>query len=258
MQLEGVRVIVTGGARGIGEATVRAYAAEGARVASLDVLDELGRHVAEEADAGGPGAACYHHCDISDRSAVDATFAEVAAEFGGLDVLANIAGVEGHGSAAEISDEDWDRVFDVNVRGTLYTNQAAYRTMREARGGRIINVGSDAGLLANPGVAHYAASKGAVMSWTRSIAAEWARFGITANSLVPAMWTPMYEQFRSHLTTEELAAHDTRMAGVIPLGGRLGDPERDLAPVMVFLASEGARFITGQLIAVNGGLNTVR
>jgi NAD(P)-dependent dehydrogenase (short-subunit alcohol dehydrogenase family) len=226
-------------------------------VATLDVLDEPGRQVAEEADAKGPGTARYHHCDVSDRSAVDATFTDVSREFGGLDVLANVAGVEGHGVAAEITDEEWDRVFDVNVRGTVYTNQAAYRAMR-GDGGRIINVGSDAGLLANPGVGHYAASKGAVMSWTRSIAAEWARFGITANSLVPAMWTPMYEQFRSHLTTEALEAHDARMAGVIPLGGKLGDPEHDLAPVMVFLASEGARFITGQLIAVNGGLNTVR
>jgi NAD(P)-dependent dehydrogenase (short-subunit alcohol dehydrogenase family) len=258
MQLDGVRVIVTGGARGIGEATVRAYAAEGARVASLDVLDELGEAVAKEADATGPGTARYCHCDISDRGAVDATFAEVSREFGGLDVLANIAGVEGHGSAADITDDEWDRVFDVNVRGTVYTNQAAYHAMREGTGGRIINVGSDAGLLANSGVGHYAASKGAVMSWTRSIAAEWAPFGISANSLVPAMWTPMYEKFRQHLTTEALAAHDARMAGVIPLGGKLGDPERDLAPVMVFLASEGARFITGQLIAVNGGLNTVR
>jgi NAD(P)-dependent dehydrogenase (short-subunit alcohol dehydrogenase family) len=258
MQLDAVRVIVTGGARGIGAATVRAYTAEGARVASLDVLDECGSTVAEEADAKGPGTARYYHCDISDRSSVDATFAAVSGEFGGLDVLANIAGVEGHGSAAEITDAEWDRVFDVNVRGTVYTNQAAYRTMREGGGGRIINVGSDAGLLANAGVGHYAASKGAVMSWTRSIASEWAPFGITANSLVPAMWTPMYENFRSHLTTEALAAHDARMAGVIPLGGKLGDPERDLAPVMVFLASEGARFITGQLIAVNGGLNTVR
>ena len=258
MQLDGVRVIVTGGARGIGEATVRAYAAEGARVASLDVLDELGQQVAEEAGAKGPGTARYYHCDISDRSVVDATFAAVSREFGGLDVLANVAGVEGHGPAAEISDEEWDRVFDVNVRGTVYTNQAAYRAIRDDGGGRIINVGSDAALLANAGVGHYSASKGAVMSWTRSIASEWAPFGITANSLVPAMWTPMYEQFRSHLTTEALDAHDARMAGVIPLGGKLGDPERDLAPVMVFLASEGARFITGQLIAVNGGLNTVR
>src|SRR5262245_28316745 len=104
MQLDGVRVIVTGGARGSGETTVGACGAEGAGVAWLDVLDELGEAVGTEADAKGPGTARYCHCDISDRGAVDATFAEVCREFGGLDVLANIAGVEGHGSAAEITD----------------------------------------------------------------------------------------------------------------------------------------------------------
>jgi len=258
MQLDGTRIIVTGGARGIGQAAVRAFVTEGARVASLDVLDELGQRVAAEADEDGPGSARYYHCDITDRAAVDATFLEVVGELGGLDVLANIAGVEGFAPASDVTDQEWDRVFAVNVMGTLHTNQAAYRAMRAGGKGRIINVGSDAGLQPNPGQCHYSASKGAVMSWTRSVAAEWGPLGITANALVPAMWTPMYEQFRNEMTPDLLAQHDAAMAAVIPLGGRLGDPERDLAPVMVFLASEGARFITGQLISVNGGLNSVR
>jgi NAD(P)-dependent dehydrogenase (short-subunit alcohol dehydrogenase family) len=188
---------------------------------------------------------------------VERVFSDVVAEMGGLDVLANVAGVEGHAPAATISDDEWDRVFDVNVKGTLYTNQAAYRAMR-AGGGRIINVGSDAALGANRNGAHYSASKGAVMSWTRAVAAEWGRDGITVNTLVPAMWTSMYERYREAMSNEERGRHDAGMAAVIPLGGKLGDPERDLAPVMVFLASDGSRFITGQLISVNGGMVYVR
>ena len=96
------------------------------------------------------------------------------------------------------------------------------------------------------------------MSWTRTAAAEWGGDNITVNALLPAMWTPMYEEFRSRMRPENLAAHDAAMAARVPLGGRLGDPDRDLGPVMVFLASDGSRFITGQLISVNGGLGSVR
>jgi 2-hydroxycyclohexanecarboxyl-CoA dehydrogenase len=258
VQLDGKRIIVTGGARGIGEASVRAFVAEGALVASLDVLDEPGGRVVEEVDEKGPGSARYFHCDISDRPSVDATFAAVVDEFGGLDVLANVAGVDDGAPAAEITDAAWDRVFAVNVKGTLYTNQAAFGPMRAAGGGRIINVGSDAGLIGSPYIGHYSASKGAVMSWTRVVAAEWGVHGITANTLVPASWTPMYEETRARMTPEARAEHDARMASRIPLGGKLGDPDRDIGPVMVFLASDGSRFITGQLISVNGGLNSVR
>src|SRR5439155_5209983 len=126
-------------------------------------------------------------------------FADVVQTFGGLDVLANIAGVESAARAAEITDEAWDRVFAVNVKGTLYTNQAAYRAMRAAGSGRIVNVGSDAGLIPSPHLAAYSASKGAVISWTRTIASEWGADGITANTLIPAMWTPMYEESRARM-----------------------------------------------------------
>jgi len=258
MQLHGKRIIVTGGARGIGAATVRAFAAESAQVASLDVLDDDGRRVADEASEQGPGRAQYHHCDIADRASVDSVFSEVVDDLGRLDVLANIAGVEGHAPAATVSDAEWDRVFGVNVKGTLYTNQAAYRVMRPGGGGRIINVGSDAALGPSPNGAHYSASKGAVMSWTRAVAADWGRDGITVNALLPAMWTTMYDGYRATLSDQDRSRHDARMAERIPLGGRLGDPDRDLAPVMVFLAGDGSRFITGQLISVNGGLVFLR
>jgi len=249
MQLAGKRIIVTGAANGIGAATVRAYAAEGARVAALDIADDQGRAVAGEA---GPGVS-YHHCDVSRRDVVFAVFEHVAAELGGLDVLAHVAGVERGSPAEDISEPEWDFVLGVNLKGTVHTNQAAFQHLRE-RGGRIINFGSGAGIRGQRGAAHYSAAKAGVMAWTRTVAQEWARYGITVNSVVPAIWTGMYDAHRARMTPEDLAIHDLTMRHVIPLGGRLGDAARDLAPVMLFLAGDGARFITGQAIPVDGGM----
>lgn len=249
MQLDGRRMIVTGGARGIGAATVRAFAREGARVWSLDVNDADGARVAA---AIGP-AVTYAHCDIGVRSEVDAVFARAVAALGGLDTLAHVAAIERGTPAEAIPDAEWDAVFDVNVKGTLYTNQAAFRAM-QSDGGRIINFGSGAAIRGQRGSAHYAASKAAVMAWTRTVAQEWAQFGIRVNSVVPAIWTPMYDAHRARMAPQELAIHDMAMQHVIPLGGKLGDPDADLAPVMVFLASEASRFMTGQAIVVDGGM----
>jgi NAD(P)-dependent dehydrogenase (short-subunit alcohol dehydrogenase family) len=249
MRLEGRRIIVTGGASGIGAATVRAYARAGARVASLDVNDEPGRRVAREAG----DAVTYHHCDVARRAEVADVFARVVTALGGLDVLAHVAGVERGTPAEDIDDAEWDLVFDVNVKGTVHTNQAAFRHMKE-HGGRIINFGSGAAIRGQRGSAHYSAAKAAVMAWTRTVAQEWACHGITVNSVVPAIWTPMYDAHRARMSEEERAIHDLAMQHVIPLGGRLGDADKDLAPVMVFLASDAARFITGQAIAVDGGM----
>ena len=249
MRLRDRRIIVTGAASGIAAATVRAYAAEGARVAALDVNDDAGRRVAAEAGE----RVTYHHCDVSRRAEVEEVFAHAADAMGGLDVLAHVAGVERATPAEDIPEAEWDLVFDVNAKGTLYTNQAAFRHMK-ARGGRIVNFGSGAGIRGQRGSAHYSAAKGAVMAWTRTVAQEWARYGITVNSIVPAIWTPMYEAYRQRMSEQERAIHDLAMQHVIPLGGRLGDPERDIAPVMVFLGGDGARFITGQVFAIDGGM----
>lgn len=252
MQLQGKRIIVTGGARGIAASVVCAYAAGGAKIASLDVLDDEGAQVAAAINERYPGAVSFHHCDIADRAQVQAVFSEAAERMGGLDVMANIAGVERTSPAEDIEQEHWDLIFDINVRGTLHTNQAAFQHM-QGHGGRIINFGSAAGLTGMPGAAHYAASKGAVLAWTRTVAQEWAHHGITVNAVAPMIWTPMYDTHRGKMSAEELAAHDQHLSTIIPLGGKLGDAERDLAPVLVFLASDGARFITGQTLSVDGG-----
>ena len=253
MTLEGKRVIVTGVAGGIGASALKAIAAAGARVAGLDVSDEAGGAVVAQANAAGPGRAHYLHCDIRRRDAVNAAFAEAVGWLGGLDALVNVAGVQHAAPAEDITDAEWDLIFDVNTRGTLNTNQAAFPHLRE-RGGRILNFASAAGVVGLPGCAHYSASKAAVLGWSRTVAKEWARFDITVNAIAPGMWTPMYDATRARLDEEGLKAHDAMMARAIPLGGRLGDPDRDLAPVLVFLLGDGARFITGQTLAVDGGL----
>ena len=249
MLLDGRRIVVTGGASGIGAATIRAYAREGARVVSLDVSDEAGHRVAREAGGG----VTYHHCDVARRAEVQAAFDRAVGELGGLDVLVHAAAIERGAPAEDIDEAEWDLVFAVDVKGTVHTNQAAFRHMR-ASGGRILNFGSGAAIRGQRGAAHYSAAKAAVMAWTRTVAQEWARHGITVNAIVPAIWTPMYDAHRARMSDEERTIHDLAMQHVIPLGGKLGDADRDLAPVMVFLAGDGARFITGQAIVVDGGM----
>jgi NAD(P)-dependent dehydrogenase (short-subunit alcohol dehydrogenase family) len=253
MNLEGKRIIVTGVAGGIGASAMRAIAAAGARVVGLDVSDAPGQAMADRANDAGGGRARYLHCDIRRRDEVNSAFANAVGWLGGLDGLVNAAGIQHAAPAEDIADVDWDRIFDVNTRGTLNTNQAAFPHLRE-RGGRILNFASAAGVVGLPGCAHYSASKAAVLGWTRTIAKEWARHGITVNAVAPGMWTPMYEATRCRMSEDELKAHDAMMARMIPLGGRLGDPDRDMAPVLVFLLGDGARFITGQTLAVDGGL----
>jgi NAD(P)-dependent dehydrogenase (short-subunit alcohol dehydrogenase family) len=251
MELEGKRIIVTGGAQGIGEAVVRAYTAAGATVTSLDVNENRGRAVAAEAKAD------FRSCDVSDRAQVESVFAGAAADMGGLDVLVNVAGVHRHAPVQEIPQELLERLFAINTFGTIYTNSAAYRIMR-GNGGAIINFGSESGLTAEPNNALYGATKGAVHTWTRSVARDWGPAGVRVNAVLPYVVTPMYEEFRKALSPEDLAAHDEQTRHQIPLGGKFGDPGKDLAPVLVFLAGDASHFITGQLIPIDGGLISVR
>jgi 2-hydroxycyclohexanecarboxyl-CoA dehydrogenase len=241
------RVIVVGGASGVGAACVRSLVAAGATVASLDISEDSGREVAAQAGA------MFLQCDVTSRDQVFSTVDAAVSDLGGLDALVHVAGVLVQGPAEEITDEIWSRVMDVNARGPMLTNQAAFPHLKKGERSSILNFASSSALTAYPGGAAYSASKGAVTSWTRTIAAEWATHGIRANVIHPSAATPMLTQHRDRLTAEERVAYDEMMRQKVPLGGAFGDPDRDIAPVITFLVSDGARFLTGQNIPINGG-----
>ncbi len=243
--------MVTGGASGMGAGLVRALPGLGASVVSLDRRADPGREIAESAGASFVAA------DVADRVSVTAAIDAAATELGGLDVLVHAAGIAPGAPAEDISDAQWDQVLAVNATGTFLANQAVFPHLKDA-GGRILNFASAAGVQGYPMKAAYAASKGAVVAWSRSIAVEWARFAITVNCIAPAIWTPMYDTTRAAMTPEQLAEHDAMMARAVPLGGKLGDIDRDFVPVIAFLAGDGARFITGQVIPVDGGTLMMR
>lgn len=262
MQLEGYKIIVTGGTKGIGAGVVRGYVREGAQVVFCGTNDERGKASEAEANAqqGATGHATYIRCDISEKDQVEAFFAEALGILGGLDVLANIAGVEKSLPAEAFQKEDIDFLMGVNFNGTVWTNQAAYRAFKEAGvEGAIINYASDTGMTGAPNMGVYAASKGAVLAWTRTIASEWgSASNVRCNCVAPAIKTPMYEGYLASMSEEERAAYLMGLKQMFPIDGDMGEVDRDLVPVMVFLASRSARYINGQCIPVNGGLVMVR
>lgn len=250
-RLDGRRIVITGGASGMGAGLVRALPLLGAEVVSLDQAEEQGKAVA--AEAGVP----FHQVDVSNADSVRDAFAAAVGDLGGLDVLINAAGIAPGATAADTTVALWDKVMAVNATGTLLTNQAAFSYLSPA-GGQILNFASAAGVNGYPAKPAYAASKGAVLAWSRSVAVEWAPFGITVNCIVPGIWTPMYDTTRAGMTAEALAAHDAVMKQRVPLKGKLGDINEDFVPVMAFLSSAGAKFMTGQMFAIDGGSTMVR
>lgn len=247
--LQGRRILVTGGATGIGAAAVGALAAAGAQVAAT-------YHQTPPPDGL---AATWLQCDVRDADAVSATVRQAADRLGGLDVLVNAAGLWQAGIPGYISVDEISFLLDTNVKATILTNQAAYAVMKgqDPKGGRIINFGSSEAVMGSPISAVYAATKGAVQAWTRSAAKAWAGDKITVNALAPAVQTAGADRLREFLGPDASAFIDQQMQMMIPLGGALGDPARDLGPMLVFLAGPGSGFITGQLLAVDGGLMMV-
>ena len=252
------KIIVTGGTYGMGSNIVKGLVHEGATVSSMARSADIGERLAAELTAEGPGKATFYRCDVSSRSEVTDTFAAAVQDMGGLDVLVHVAGVEHNAALEDETDEDWDRVFAINARGPFITNQTAFRYMKGQGGGRIINFGSGSGVMGMDHNGAYSASKGAVAAWTRSAAMAWGKHNIAVNCVCPAVWTPMYDAHRAAFTPEQLKAHEEHIARIVRLGGVLGDPDRDLVPPVLFLCSDAAHYITGQIIPIDGGAMMTR
>jgi 3-oxoacyl-[acyl-carrier protein] reductase len=237
--------LVTGGSRGIGRAIATALARAGAAV----VVNYRGNQPAADetvaAIVGAEGRAVAIQADVSQPADVDRLFKETIDRFGKIDILVNNAGITRDNLLLRMKDEDFDAVLDTNLRGLFLCTRAALRPMTRARYGRIINITSVVGLMGNPGQANYAAAKAGIIGFTKSVAREMASRSITANAIAPG-----------YIETELTGVLDEKLRGAIleaiPLG-RLGTPE-DVAGLVCFLASDAASYITGQTLAVDGGM----
>lgn len=260
--MENQIVLVTGAANGIGRATARAFAARGvAHVAITDIDEPAARTLADEIGA----RASAHHLDVTDREQTDAVFDAVAERAGPVTIVHANAGVSTMKPAADLTEQDWDFNMGVNAKGVFLTNQAAIRHFdahattgfdAHATTGVIVNTASLAAKVGAPFLAHYSASKFAVVGWTQALAREVAPKGIRVNAVCPGfVQTPMQDRevrWEADLLGTTPDAVRQSYIDQTPLG-RLETPE-DVAGVVVFLASDGARFMTGQAINVTGGV----
>ena len=241
IDLTGRRAIVTGSTRGIGLAIAQALAGAGARVAVVG----RDKARAEEAAAGLGTGAMGFACDVSDVAQVVALIEDVESSFGGIDILVNNAGLTRDNIMLRLKDEDWDAVINANLRGAFVAIRAATRGMMKRRSGRIINIASIVGLIGNKGQTNYAASKAGLIGLTKSVAREFASRGILANVVAPGF---IDTDMTAAMTPEARAT----LSGQIPLE-RLGAPA-DVAGAVLFLCSDLASYMTGQVLVVDGGM----
>jgi len=245
MLLKGKNALVTGGSRGIGREIVLAFLREGASIWYLDLME--GEHLAEyqklAADTGA--TANYRECNVADEQRVTEVINGIIAEAGTVDVAVNNAGITRDTLMMRMKSEDWQSVLDINLSSAFYVSRALYRQMAKQKGGAIVNIASIVGVIGNGGQTNYSASKAGLIGMTKSMAREVASRNVRVNAVAPGfIVTPMTDKLNED---QKKALHDQ-----IPMG-RLGDPA-EVAKVVLFLASDLASYITGEVIKITGGL----
>jgi len=244
--MDGKTALITGAARGIGQAIALKFAAQGADLALCDVQKEWLDDTAARARALGRRVECYA-ADVSRGADVQAAVTQAAADFGRIDVLVNNAGITRDTFLMRMSEEDWDAVLDINLKGAFLFTKAVSKYMMKQRAGAIVNIASIIGLIGNAGQCNYAASKAGLIALTKSVAKELASRNVRANAVAPGfIKTKMTDKLPEDIRKKMLEA--------IPLG-RFGEPE-DVAEVALFLASDAAAYVTGQALTVCGGMVT--
>jgi NAD(P)-dependent dehydrogenase (short-subunit alcohol dehydrogenase family) len=249
-RMEGKATIVTGGALGIGRATCELLAREGAKVAIVDLLDEEAKELADRIGRAG-GAARYWRADVARESDIKRVVAEIGEAFGRIDALVNNAGISGANKPThELSEEEWDRVQAVNVKGVFFCTKHVVPWMLRAGGGSIVNLSSIYGLVGAADAPPYHASKGAVRLMSKTDALLYAKQGIRVNSVHPGfIWTPMVEKFlRTQGDVEKLR----RALDALHPVGRVGEPE-EVAYGILYLACDESKFVTGSELVIDGG-----
>lgn len=251
-KLDGKVALITGAGSGIGRATAELFAAEGAALAVLDLRAEAAEETVAKIEADG-GRAVALVANVAVAAEVQAAVASAVSALGRLDVLYNNAGVDSRGSVADATEDDWDRAFAVNAKGTFLLSRAAVPHLIEAGGGSIINQGSVAAVVGVPNFASYCAAKGAVVALTRSMAVDLAAHRIRVNVICPGtVYTPLMEPMLRARGDGDLAAGLAKTLLKYPIG-RLGTPG-EIARVALFLACDDASFLTGSTLTADGGM----
>lgn len=244
MPLTGQVAIVTGGARGIGREIALLLASEGTDIALFDVNAELLAQTADEVRSQGRRAEGIV-VDVTDGAIVEQGVAKVLDKLGRIDILINNAGITKDGLLVRMDDAQWDRVLAINLKGSFLCTRAAAKPMLKQRRGRIVNIASIVGIIGNPGQANYAASKAGIIGLTKSVARELASRGITCNAIAPGF-------IKTEMTDALPEQARQKLMETIPMG-TLGEP-RDVAQAALFLVSDAARYITGHVLVVDGGM----
>ncbi len=242
--------VITGGSRGIGRASCILLAQEGAKVAITDLIDEEGKAL-EKLMRDEGGIAQYWHLDVSKEKEVAQCFAEIAKTFGDINIVVNNAGIIGVNKPThEISEEEWDQVMNINVKGVFFGTKHAIPYLQKAGGGSIINLSSIYGIISAPDIPPYHASKGAVRLMTKTDALLYAKDKIRVNSIHPGyIWTPMVENFLK--SQGDVEAGRKQVDALHPLG-HMGEA-KDIAYAVLYLASDESKFVTGEELVVDGG-----